>query len=81
MLTAAVTVSVNAFSPSIRPTRTFYAPQVMRMAGALEVESNGENKSENDEADLEASYERIGISQGELALGVDPSELLQWIGT
>eukprot|EP00429_Kryptoperidinium_foliaceum_P010965 CAMPEP_0176001916 /NCGR_PEP_ID=MMETSP0120_2-20121206/376_1 /TAXON_ID=160619 /ORGANISM="Kryptoperidinium foliaceum, Strain CCMP 1326" /LENGTH=229 /DNA_ID=CAMNT_0017334485 /DNA_START=64 /DNA_END=753 /DNA_ORIENTATION=- len=69
--------SVAAFSPALPRTQFGQKVSTSRfMAASQEQDIVGE--SAMPEAD---PYERIGISKDELALGIDATEFLQWIGS
>ena len=73
----AVLTTANAFVP-IKPNRP---------ASGLSVAAEPSKEQEASDVVAESAmpdsdpYERIGISKSELAIGIDASAFLQWIGT
>ena len=63
--------SVVGFAPCYSAT-----PKLMMYSAASPLEEVSDASSESSDP-----YARIGITKEELAIGIDESEFLQWIGT
>lgn len=69
--------AVNAFVPT-RPHKSFFVT-LPRMADSVVTEQTSDFATAMPEA--MSSYERLGVPEDKLALGIDPNEVLQWLGT
>jgi hypothetical protein len=85
LLAVAALSSANAFAPTFRPLSRAVAPSTFsRVAMAEEAAEEAAEISDVvvdsvvPEGDV---YARLGIEKAELALGIDATEFLQWIGS
>ena len=76
LLLLPATVGAFTVAPCALPTSSarvpFRSPLVLRESAVAESETGSA---------LESVYEQLGIEKDELAMGVNPAEVLQWIGT
>ena len=72
ILAATALASTSAFSPVSLPQRAAFASTRVAMS---------EDVVASSAMPVASPYERIGIEESELAIGIDASEFLQWIGT
>lgn len=68
---------VHAFAPTL-PHRSFFVT-VPRMAGSVVTEASDFATAMPDA--MSSPYERLGVPEDKLALGIDANEVLQWLGT
>jgi hypothetical protein len=83
VILAASIVASNAFAPSMRPSKTAFASQRLQMSTEAEREKGASlffAESAKVE-ELSDPYQLLGIQKDALAIGIDPSELLKWVGT
>jgi hypothetical protein len=81
LLAVAALSSANAFAPTLRPLSRAVAPSSFsRVAMAEEAAEASDVVVESvvPEGDV---YTRLGIEKAELALGIEATEFLQWIGS
>lgn len=67
--------AAHGFAPLARPQRVSF---VARMADASTEPSSDFASAMPNTSD---PYERLGVSQDNVALGVDANEILQWLGS
>jgi hypothetical protein len=78
-LAATVVYSTNAFVLINRPNRAAFASsRIIAMSS-----DNAENDAVVAESVIPEgdAYARLGVPEDEVALGIDPTEFLQWIGS
>lgn len=73
LLVATALLSANAFAPICSPHRAVFATSRIGVAAEGDVAESAMPVAD--------TYDRIGITKDELAIGIDASEFLQWIGT
>ena len=80
LLLPAFVATVDSFTvaPSALPTKLSAARAPSRSISILSESATAEAETKTDAASV---YEKIGIDKDELAMGVNPEEVLQWIGT
>jgi hypothetical protein len=78
-IAATVVYSANAFAPISRPNRAAFATSRIIAMSSDNAESDAVvAESAMPEGD---PYARLGVPEDEVALGIDPTEFLQWIGS
>jgi hypothetical protein len=73
--------SANAFAPMSQPNRAAFVTSRVAMSTEPAPSESSEEVVAESAMPVGDPYERLGIDTSELAIGVDPSEFLQWIGT
>jgi hypothetical protein len=75
--------TADAFSVTPITRQHLQTTSILRAPFCLHESSTGVEKSEESatEKDTRSTYEKIGISRDDLAMGVNPEEVYEWIGT
>jgi hypothetical protein len=89
LLAVAALSSANAFAPTFRPLTRAVAPSTFSRVAMAAEEPAEEAAAEASDVVVESVpvvpegdvYQRLGIEKAELALGIDATEFLQWIGS
>ena len=85
------TACVNGFALVSRPAqqraafvavaRSMSSTEAPETATAKSLEVVGSDDADDEDAQRSNALKRLGLTEDELALGISPLEMLQWIGT
>lgn len=79
VVASSMVASATAFAPMMQQQRRAFVPFQM---SAVEEGAAAEQKSDFESAmpASESVYERLGVAEDKVAIGIDANEILQWLG-